>query len=258
MKRFENKVALITGAGSGIGRATSLKLSDEGAKIIVADINEETGKETVEMVKAEGGEAAFVKCDVADEEDIKNVVAEAVRIFGRIDTLCNIAGFPQKSTMIEECDTAFWEKVFFINVKGPWMLSKYALPELKKTKGTITNITSVGLHRPRAGQTVYGSSKGAVYSLTRTTAIEFAPYGIRVNCVAPGPVNTPMLPKFIAVDFTEDVVQQVKGGTALGALVEPEDIANAIAFLASNDASKITALELYVDSGSYVGGRGKN
>ena len=258
MKRFLDKVALITGAGSGIGRATALRLSAEGAKIIVADIDIDGGKKTVEMVTAQGREAAFVKCNVADEGDVKNVVAEAVRIFGKIDTLCNIAGFPQKSTLIENCDVAFWEKVFSINVKGPWMLSKYALPELKKTKGTITNITSVGLHRPRAGQTVYGSSKGAVYSLTKTTAMEFAPHGIRVNCIAPGPVNTPMLPKFIAVDFTEDVIEQVKGGTALGKLVEPEDIANAIAFLASDDASKITALELYVDSGSFVGGRGKN
>lgn len=258
MKRFEGKVALITGAGSGVGRATAIKLCDEGAKIIAVDINAETGGETVEMVKTKGGEAAFVKCDVADEGDVKNVVTEGVKNFGKIDTLCNIAGFPQKSTLIEDCDVAFWEKVFFINVKGPWMFSKYALPELKKTKGTITNITTVGLHRPRAGQTVYGSSKGAVYSLTKTTAIEFAPYGIRVNCIAPGPVNTPMLPQFIAVDFTEEVVEQVKGGTALGMLVEPEDIADAIAFLGSDDASKITAMELYVDSGSYVGGRGKN
>lgn len=258
MNRFEGKVALITGAGSGIGRATAIKLCDEGAKILAADINAETGEETVAMVKTRGGDAAFVKCDVADEGNVKNLVAETVKIFGKIDTLCNIAGFPQKSTLIEDCDVAFWEKVFFINVKGPWMLSKYALPELKKTKGTITNITTVGLHRPRAGQTVYGSSKGAVYSLTKTTAIEFAPYGIRVNCIAPGPVNTPMLPRFIAVDFTEEVIEQVKGGTALGMLVEPEDIADAIAFLASDDASKITAMELYVDSGSYVGGRGKN
>ena len=258
MKRFKDKVALITGAGSGIGRATALRLSEEGAKIIVADIDSDGGRKTVDMVTAQGGQAAFVKCDVADEGDVKNVVAEAIRIFGKIDTLCNIAGFPQKSTLIGDCDVAFWEKVFFINVKGPWMLSKHALPELKKTKGTITNITTVGLHRPRAGQTVYGSSKGAVYSLTKTTAMEFAPYGIRVNCIAPGPVNTPMLPKFIAADFTEDVIEQVKGGTALGKLVEPEDIANAIAFLASDDASKITAMELYVDSGSFVGGRGKN
>ena len=258
MKRFEGKVALITGAGSGIGRATAVKLCDEGANVIASDINVETGEETVEMVRDKGGEAVFVKCNVADEDDVKNVISETVSRFGRLDTLCNIAGFPQKSTFIEDCDVAFWEKVFFINVKGPWMLSKYALPELKKTKGTITNITSVGLHRPRAGQTVYGSSKGAVYSLTKTTAIEFAPYGIRVNCIAPGPVNTPMLPKFIPDDFTEDVIEQVKAGTALGMLVEPEDIADAIVFLASDDASKITALEMYVDSGSYVGGRGKN
>ncbi|MDR2089058.1 MAG: SDR family oxidoreductase [Clostridiales Family XIII bacterium] len=258
MKRFADKVALITGGGSGVGRAAAVRLAEEGARIVIADINETGSRETVEAVKKNGGEAAFVLCDVSDETQVKNAVAEAVKLFGRLDTLCNIAGFPQKSTRIEDCDVAFWEKVFAINVKGPWMLSKYALPELKKTKGTITNITSVGLHRPRPGNTVYGSSKGAVYSLTKTTAIEFAAYGIRVNCIAPGPVNTPMLPQFVADDFTEDVVKQIKGGTALDALVEPEDIAAAIAFLASDDASKITAFELYVDAGSFTGGRGKN
>ncbi|MDR1574320.1 MAG: SDR family oxidoreductase [Clostridiales Family XIII bacterium] len=258
MRRFEGKAALITGGGSGVGRATSVRLAEEGAKIVIADINEVGANETIELVKRVGGEAAFVACDVSSEEQVKSLVAEAVKLFGRIDTLCNIAGFPQKATLIEDCDVMFWEKIFAINVKGPWMLSKYALPELKKTKGTITNITTVGLHRPRPGNTVYGSSKGAVYSLTKTTAMEFAPYGIRVNCIAPGPVNTPMLPQFVADSFTEDVVRQIKGGTALGVLVEPEDIAAAIAFLASDDASKITAFELYVDSGSFTGGRGKN
>jgi NAD(P)-dependent dehydrogenase (short-subunit alcohol dehydrogenase family) len=258
MKRFAGKVALITGGGSGVGRATAVRLAEEGAKIVIADINETGANETIGRVEKNGGEAAFVFCDVSSEEQVKNAVAETVKLFGRIDTLCNIAGFPQKSTRIEDCDVAFWEKVFAINVKGPWMMSKYALPELKKTKGTITNISTVGLHRPRPGNTVYGSSKGAVYSLTKTTAIEFASYGIRVNCIAPGPVNTPMLPQFVADEFTEEVVRQIKGGTALGALVEPEDIAAAIAFLASDDASKITAFELYVDSGSFTGGRGKN
>ncbi|MDR2295569.1 MAG: SDR family oxidoreductase, partial [Clostridiales Family XIII bacterium] len=233
MKRFAGKTALITGGGSGVGRATAIRLAEEGARIVIADIDEAGANETMELVKKNGGEAAFVLCDVSNEEQVKNAVAKAVKSFGRIDTLCNIAGFPQKSTHIEDCDAAFWDKVFAINVKGPWMMSKYALPELKKTKGTITNITSVGLHRPRPGNTVYGSSKGAVYSLTKTTAMEFASYGIRVNCIAPGPVNTPMLPQFVADDFTEDVVNQIKGGTALGALVEPEDIAAAIAFLAS-------------------------
>jgi NAD(P)-dependent dehydrogenase (short-subunit alcohol dehydrogenase family) len=258
MKRFEGKVALITGGGSGVGRATAVRLADEGAKIVIADIDANGANKTVELVKNAGGEAAFVLCDVSNEDHVKNVVTEAIKLFGKINTLCNIAGFPQKSTRIEDCDAAFWEKVFSINVKGPWMLSKYALPELKKTKGTITNISTVGLHRPRPGNTVYGSSKGAVYSLTKTTAIEFASYGIRVNCIAPGPVNTPMLPQFVADDFTEDIVAQIKGGTALGVLVEPEDIAAAIAFLASDDASKITAFELYVDSGSFTGGRSKN
>jgi NAD(P)-dependent dehydrogenase (short-subunit alcohol dehydrogenase family) len=258
MKRFAGKVALITGGGSGVGRATAIRLAEEGARIVIADIDAAGANETIGLVKKNGGEAVFVLCDVSYEEQVKNAVAEAVKSFGRIDTLCNIAGFPQKSTLIEDCDAAFWEKIFAINVKGPWMMSKYALPELKKTKGTITNISSVGLHRPRPGNTVYGSSKGAVYSLTKTTAIEFAAYGIRVNCIAPGPVNTPMLPQFVADEFTDDVVKQIKGGTALGVLVEPVDIAAAVAFLASDDASKITAFELYVDAGSFTGGRGKN
>jgi len=258
MGRFKDKVAVITGGGSGVGRATSLRLSSEGAKIFVVDLNEAGAKETVDMVVANGGEASFIKCDVSDENQVKSAISKAVETFGKIDTLCNIAGFPQKSTMIGDTETAFWEKVFFINVKGPWLMSKYALPELKKTKGTITNITSVACHRPRAGSTVYASSKGAVYSLTRALAIEFAPYGIRVNCIAPGPINTPMLPQFVADDWSDAVVEQIKGGTALGALVEPEEIAAGIAFLASDDASKITAFELYIDAGSFVGGRGKN
>jgi len=258
MKRFDGKVALITGAGSGAGRATALKLSSEGAKIVVAEIRPEAGQETAEMIKSAGGEAAFIQCDVSSEESVINLIAETVKIFGRIDTLCNIAGFPQRGTKIEDCDEAFWEKSFFINVKGPWLMSKYALPELKKTKGTITNITTVAMHRPRPGFTVYASAKGAVFSLTKALAVEFAPHGIRVNVIAPGPLNTPMLPLFVPDDLTDAVIEQIKGGTALGELVEPEDIASAIAFLASDDAAKITGTELFVDSGAYVGGRGKN
>jgi len=258
MKRFDGKVALITGAGSGIGRATAIRLSSEGARIVVAEIRPEAGQETVELVKKAGGDAAFVQCDVTSEESVKNVVAETVKIFGQIDTLCNVAGFPQRGEKIEECDVAYWEKSFFINVKGPWLMSKYALPELKKTKGTITNITTGALHRPRPGFTVYAPAKGAVRSLTIALAVEFAPFGIRVNTISPGPVNTPMLPLFVPDELTDAVIEQIKGGTALGELVEPEDVAAAIAFLASADAAKTTGSEIFVDSGAFIAGRGKN
>jgi len=253
--RLKDKGAIITGAGSGIGKASALIFAKEGASVVVADINEEMGKETTDEILASGGKAIFIKTDISVETDIINMVKTAVESFGKLNILFNVAGYPQKPTMIEDLSNEVYDRVMAVNVKGVWMSCKYAVAELRKTKGVIINVASVGGLRPRPGTTAYGPSKGAVISMTKACAVEFAP-DVRVNVINPGPVNTPMLPKFLDV-FNEDILKEIKDGTALGELVQPEDIAYAGVFLASDEALKITGAELNVDSGLYIG-RSKN
>jgi NAD(P)-dependent dehydrogenase (short-subunit alcohol dehydrogenase family) len=250
--RLADKVAIITGAGSGMGRASALMFANEGAKIVAADMNEETGLETVGSIKADGGEAVFVKVDVSNEEDVKRMIQTAVDSFGKLSILFNIAGCPQPTKAFETIENEEWDRIMAVNVKSIFYAAKYSLPELKKEKGVILNIASVGGELPRPGSLAYATSKGAVINMTRALAVELARYRIRVNCINPGPTDTPMMFKFIP-EFNEDIKKTIGSHTPLGSWVMPEDIANAGVFLASDEASKITGSALSVDSGLRIG-----
>ena len=192
--RLESKVALITGAGSGIGRATAELFAKEGAKVIVADYNAESSQLTVRSIKESGGQATFVQADVSKAIDAERMVRAAVNTYGRLDILHNNAGIFVKPTPAHELTEDVWDRVFDINIKGVWLGCKYAIPELIKAGGgAIVNTASMAGIRGRPYTSAYCASKGAVVMFTKTLAIELAPYNIRVNCICPGAVNTPFL-----------------------------------------------------------------
>lgn len=248
MARLENKVAIITGAGSGMGRAASLAFSKEGAKIVVVDLNEENGKKTVEEVKAQGGEAAFILTDATKGADCKAAADFAVATFGKIDVVFCCAGIAQKAMMIWDLDESEFDRMFNINTKTAWLMAKYTALELKKSHGSMILVGSTAALRPRATQGLYGASKAANNILTVGLAAELAPEA-RCNCINPGPTATPMLPTFVQ-EWNDDVQAQIAGATLMGRLVDPMDIANTALFLASDEARSVTGISMLVDAGA--------
>jgi 3-oxoacyl-[acyl-carrier protein] reductase len=248
--RLAGKAAIITGAGSGLGRGTAVLLAREGARVAVADIDDAGGAATVKTIRSGGGEAIFVHTDVSKAADVQNLVRTVKDAFGRIDILLNNAAIPQRSTPIAEVDEALWDRVYAVNVKSIFLTAKYATPVMKESGGgSIINIASISGVRPRAGNLAYASAKAAVIMLTKAMALEFAPQ-IRVNVINPVAADTPMLPKF----FPEgaDVNEYLKATLAtipLGRLTRPEDVGYAALFLASDESSLVTGSAIDVDGG---------
>lgn len=244
-----DKVALVTGAGSGIGRATALAFSREGAKVVVADVTVEGGEETVSLVKKAGGEAIFVKTDVSKVAEVEALVNKTVSTYGRLDCAHNNAGIGGRMVPIIEDTEQNWDRVIAINLTGVWYCLKYEIPQmLKQGGGAIVNTASVaGLAGARRGGT-YVASKHGVVGLTKTAALEYAKAGIRVNAVCPGPIDTPLfrggvdkpLPR-----FAEKMLQAQPGGR----LGQPEEIAESVVWLCSDAASFVTGHAMTVDGG---------
>jgi NAD(P)-dependent dehydrogenase (short-subunit alcohol dehydrogenase family) len=247
MKRFEGKVALVTGGNAGIGRATALAFAREGAKVVVSARREAEGIAVVKEIQAAGGSASFVRADVASESDIVAMVAHAVAKFGKLDVVFNNAGVEGKVGPIETLGAADFDETFSINVRGSWLVMKHALPHLTATKGTIVNNSSVVADLGMAGTTIYAASKGAITTLTRTAAIEFAKAGVRVNAVSPGPIQTDMGARFFgSLDNMRGFAQTA---VPLGVPGAPNDIAEAVLYLASPQASFVTGQALTLDGG---------
>jgi 3-oxoacyl-[acyl-carrier protein] reductase len=253
--KLKNKVALITGSGSGMGRGSAQLFSQEGAKICVVDIDFKNGEQTVDLIKQRGGEAIFAQADVSSAVDAEKMIKAAVDAFGRLDILFNNAAIAMAMTPAEEVSEDVWDRIMNINVKGIFLGCKFAIPIMKKQGGgVIVNTASVSAVRPRPNLCAYTASKGAAILLTRALAIELAPHQIRVNCINPGPTDTPMLPKFLDDSGVKDAkFEQAKqgfiAGLPLGRLLTPQDIARAALFLASDDAALITGVALEVDAG---------
>ncbi|HJX14071.1 MAG TPA: glucose 1-dehydrogenase [Dehalococcoidales bacterium] len=248
--RLANKVAIITGAGSGLGRGSAILFAREGAKIAVADINDAGGKDTVKAIKSAGGEAIFVHTDVSKAAEVKNLVKVTKDAFGKIDILFNNAGIPQRTMPITEVDEADWDRVFAVNVKSVFLTAKYASPVMKGSGGgSIINLASISGVRPRPGNLAYASSKAAVILLTKALALEFAPH-IRVNVINPVAADTPMLPKFFPAGAdVEEFKKKTLATIPMGRLTTPEDIGYAALFLASDESSLVTGSALDVDGG---------
>jgi NAD(P)-dependent dehydrogenase (short-subunit alcohol dehydrogenase family) len=249
--KLKDKVALITGGASGIGRATAELFSREGAKIMVADISSEGGEETAKKIKAAGGDAAFVKVDVTNSADVKHMVDETIKTYGRIDILFNNAGVPGESNkgLIEED----WHNVIETNLTGPFLGCLHAIPEMKKTGGgKIINTGSTGGLRATGRSAAYTASKGGVILLTRALAKMFVNDNIRVNCVCPGLTETPLSDSFLGGPKTEEEMVLIRE-TRLGPmkrLATPEEIAAAVLFLATDDCGFINGASLVVDGGT--------
>jgi NAD(P)-dependent dehydrogenase (short-subunit alcohol dehydrogenase family) len=254
---LRGKVAIITGAASGIGRATAMLFAQEGAKVVVSDINDKGGKETVNKIKRGRKQAVFIHTDVSKEEDVK-ILAKTVReIYGNVDILVNNAGVVLVKPLIETTEQEF-ETVVNTNYKSIYLCTKYVLPLMKKG-GTIVNVASISGHIGQVNHAIYGGTKGAIIALTRALAWELAPRGIRVNSISPGSVETPMLLGDVEIEAKRlgvSIEKIRKERSDIGALhrwADPKEIAEAILYLASEKSSYVTGTDLLVDAGWAAG-----
>jgi len=234
------KVAIVTGAASGIGKAIAERYSWEGAEVVVADVNKEDGEELAEEI-----DGVFMECDVSSWENVKQVVEDTVGKYGRLDIMVNNAGIGSVET-IEEMDIEDYETIRSVDLDGVVYGCKAAAPHLKETEGTILNIASIYGLVGDVGATAYNAAKGGVVNLTRSVADDLAQYNVRVNSICPGFVDTPMTEEALE---EEEFREHVIGQTPLGRVAEPDEIASAALFLASDEASYITGVNLPVDGG---------
>ncbi|MEP5763585.1 MAG: SDR family NAD(P)-dependent oxidoreductase [Halieaceae bacterium] len=248
-QRFADKVALITGAGSGIGRATALRLAAEGATVYLADINPQTLDETVALLP-EGSRSQVGIVDVAQPAQCRQLVAEAVDAFGRLDVLCNIAGIAMSQNLsdISEQD---WNKVVGVNLNGVFYLCQAAMPHLVESGGNIVNMASSAGRTGMAYNSPYCATKAAVVMLSKALAVEFAGKAVRVNAVCPGAVETPLSTNFIP---PEDADMELFGRVIpLLDMGQPDEIAAAVAYLASDEARFVTGIDFAIDGGQTAG-----
>ncbi|MCH8298597.1 MAG: SDR family oxidoreductase [Chloroflexi bacterium] len=246
---LDGKTTLVTGGGSGIGRATSLAYAREGARVVVVDVNVEGGEETVQQIKEAGGEAILVHADVAKPEDTQAMVAQAVEAFGSLDCAFNNAGISGRERWLTaEYPEEEWDRVTSINLKGVWLCMKAEIPQmLKQGGGAIVNTASVAGLVGIRGTAAYIAAKHGVVGLTKAAALEYADRGIRINSVCPGYIRTPLVQGiFDSVDGYED---QVKSRHPVGRLGEPSEIAAAVLWLSSDSASFVTGHNMAVDGG---------
>lgn len=255
---LNDKVTIITGAASGIGKATSLVFGKEGARVLCADINADGADAVAAQINDTGGEAASIKVDVADEEQVKAMVADAVSRWGRLDAIYNNAGIgtggPVTQFPVEE-----WDRMHAINLRGVFLGTKHAIPEMLKTGGgAIVNTASDAglLGTPMLSS--YCATKGGVVMFTKATAVEWARMGIRVNCVCPGVIRTPILDPMVAMAqaggaTAEEVWERMGKAHPIGRVGDPTEVGQAVAFLCSDRASFITGVALPVDGGMAAG-----
>jgi len=244
--RLQNKTAIVTGAGSGIGRAIALIFAKEGAKVVVADWVEKGGQETVELVKQTGGEAVFVKTDVSQTSDIEKMVGVCLENFSRVDILVNNAGIV-KFGPLHQTSEDDWNSVIDVNLKSVFLASKKVIPEmLKQGRGKIVNITSIAGLVGFESIGPYCASKGGIIALTREMALEYARNKINVNCIAPGVIKTAMTKDMLSDQATKAGFEAQTPYPRLG---EPEDIAMAALYLASDESDFVTGEVLVVDGG---------
>ena len=247
---LEDKIALVTGAGSGIGRASSLVLAREGARVVVSDINAEGAETTLSAIKEMGGEGVFVHADVSKPEDVQALVASVIHTYGRLDCAYNNAGIEgYMEGRLHEYPEDIWDRLIDINLKGVWLCLKYEIPRmLEQGGGAIVNTASaaglVGSRRLAA----YVASKHGVVGLTKAAALEYARDGIRVNAVCPGIIDTPMMDRLIA-GRQDDYEATIPTRQPIGRLGTAEEIAESVAWLCSDAASLITGIALSVDGG---------
>jgi NAD(P)-dependent dehydrogenase (short-subunit alcohol dehydrogenase family) len=252
--QLENKVAIVTGAGSGIGGATAFLFAEEGAKVVIADISEEGGKKTQEMISKKFGKdrSEFVKTDVENETEVREMIGDAVAIFGKLDVIFNNAGI-YEWTSIENTPTEIWDHILAVNLRGAFLGTKYAVPHLKKTRGVIVNTSSSLGVAGALESAAYSASKHGVIGLTKASALDLAPHNIRVNCICPGSIDTSMQAReFGRTSDPEKTRRAYDKIYPMGRIGKPEEVAQLVLFLASDRSSFITGTPFLIDGGLFA------
>ncbi len=252
--KLKDKVALVTGAGSGIGRASAMLFAREGARVAVVDLREDTAKATAEQIEKAGGQALAIRADVSKAADNQAAVSQTIARWGRLDIFYANAAVPQFPAAVGDVEESAFDQIMAVNVKGVFLGAKYAMPVMKQQKSGVFLVTaSTSAIRPRPGVQCYSASKGAVTVMAKSLALEGAPFGVRVVAIAPVATETPMLPTFMGKkEVDAEGMARYKDTIPLGRLNAPEDIARAALFLASDDAAMITGSCIEVDGGRCI------
>ncbi len=246
--KLEGKVALVTGGGSGIGRASSLLFACEGAKVVVADVATDGGEETVEMIRKSGGEATFIKTDVSQSSQVELLIARTIDIYERLDCAHNNAGLLLPEPLTHELTEEHWDRVMSVNLKGVWLCMKYEIPHmLKLGSGAIVNTASVGGLIGTRHLAAYTTSKHGVIGVTKSAALEYAKMGIRINAVCPATIVTPPVERDIRANPKNH--DRFVSSQPIGRLGQPKEVAEAVLWLCSDAASFVTGSCLTVDGG---------
>ena len=246
---FAGKVALVTGAAGGMGRATAQAFAAAGAKVVAADIAVDEGEQTAKLIRGNGGKAVFVRTDVSDAADVEAAVATAVNEYGGLDCAANMAAIETETTFLADCEEATFDRLVAVNLRSIFLCLKYEIRAmLQRGGGSIVNIASTNSFRPLPKQAVYTATKHGVIGLTKTAAIEYAGQGIRVNAVAPGAIDTPMLRGAIAARGSDEA-EVISRLSLVGRFGDPTEIANAVLWLCSDGSTYTVGHTLAVDGG---------
>nr|MDO8134620.1 glucose 1-dehydrogenase [Candidatus Njordarchaeum guaymaensis] len=253
--KLRNKVTIITGGSSGIGRAAAVLFAKEGANVVIADIDISGGEETSMLIKKEKGDVLFIKTDVSNSAEVQNMVRRTIEKYGKIDILINNSGVVRVGSLDDYSEDDF-DLLFRTNVKGIFLCCKYVVPYMKKERsGVIVNLASIAAHVGQVNHSLYCASKAGALAMTRALALDLAPYNIRVNSISPGATDTPMLRSDVAKQAKqrnmdpEDLKKEFEAQGVMGRWAKPEEIATGILYLATDDSSYMTGADILIDGG---------